>query len=148
MNQKIIPIRVSNGIINSLAAGVVPRVGLEYMAVGRKNEIYAMTNIPSIGNMVSRQDTYYCFPSTTEAGLNSRIRQKSVCLHLPSPGFLPITNMLIIPVPVSYGSYIGFIWKILRHYSLMKFFIVNHICQSHILKKSAVNLKSCFTKRK
>ncbi|MDR1566058.1 MAG: ATP-binding protein [Treponema sp.] len=34
-----IPKRISAGIINSLQAGVVPRVGLEYVAVGRKREI-------------------------------------------------------------------------------------------------------------
>jgi len=34
-----IPKRVSTAIINSLTAGVVPRIGLEYIAVGRKNEI-------------------------------------------------------------------------------------------------------------
>ncbi len=45
MDNKKIPVRVSAGIINSLAAGVVPRVGLEYMAVGRKDEIFALTDI-------------------------------------------------------------------------------------------------------
>jgi hypothetical protein len=34
-----IPKRIGAGIINSLQAGVVPRVGLEYVAVGRKREI-------------------------------------------------------------------------------------------------------------
>ncbi|MDR1108749.1 MAG: ATP-binding protein [Spirochaetaceae bacterium] len=34
-----IPKRISMAIINSLSAGVVPRVGLEYVAVGRKREI-------------------------------------------------------------------------------------------------------------
>jgi hypothetical protein len=34
-----IPKRLSAAIINSLQAGVVPRVGLEYIAVGRKREI-------------------------------------------------------------------------------------------------------------
>jgi hypothetical protein len=34
-----IPKRISTAIINSLSAGVVPRVGLEYIAVGRKREI-------------------------------------------------------------------------------------------------------------
>ncbi|MDR3343801.1 MAG: ATP-binding protein, partial [Treponema sp.] len=31
--------RISSAIINSFAAGVVPRIGLEYVAVGRKREI-------------------------------------------------------------------------------------------------------------
>ena len=34
-----IPKRLSGAILNSLQAGVVPRVGLEYVAVGRKREI-------------------------------------------------------------------------------------------------------------
>lgn len=41
--QKVkIPRRVSTAILNSLGSGVVPRVGLEYIAVGRKNEINAI----------------------------------------------------------------------------------------------------------
>jgi hypothetical protein len=35
----VIPKRISAAIINSFAAGVVPRIGLEYVAVGRKREI-------------------------------------------------------------------------------------------------------------
>ena len=34
-----IPKRLSTAILNSLSAGVVPRVGLEYIAVGRRQEI-------------------------------------------------------------------------------------------------------------
>jgi hypothetical protein len=34
-----IPKRISQAILNSLSAGVVPRIGLEYLAVGRKREI-------------------------------------------------------------------------------------------------------------
>jgi hypothetical protein len=34
-----IPKRISQAILNSLSAGVVPRIGLEYIAVGRKREI-------------------------------------------------------------------------------------------------------------
>lgn len=34
-----IPRRISQAVLNSLSAGVVPRVGLEYIAVGRKREI-------------------------------------------------------------------------------------------------------------
>lgn len=37
-----IPKRVTSAIINSLTAGVVPRIGLEYVAVGRKQEIEAI----------------------------------------------------------------------------------------------------------
>jgi hypothetical protein len=40
MNQSpSIPKRISTAILQSLGAGVVPRVGLEYIAVGRKDEI-------------------------------------------------------------------------------------------------------------
>jgi hypothetical protein len=38
----IIPKRISGAILNSLSAGVVPRIGLEYVAVGRKREIEAI----------------------------------------------------------------------------------------------------------
>jgi hypothetical protein len=38
VNEKI-PKRISAAILNSMTAGVVPRVGLEYIAVGRKQEI-------------------------------------------------------------------------------------------------------------
>ena len=43
-NRKIqeIPKRISGAILNSLAAGVVPRTGLEYIAIGRTHEIAAM----------------------------------------------------------------------------------------------------------
>lgn len=37
-----IPKRVSTALLNSLGAGVVPRVGLEYIAVGRREEIEAL----------------------------------------------------------------------------------------------------------
>lgn len=37
-----IPKRVSHALINSLGAGVVPRIGLEYVAVGREKEIAAL----------------------------------------------------------------------------------------------------------
>lgn len=39
MNTLKIPKRVSTALLNSLSAGVTPRIGLEYMAVGRKREI-------------------------------------------------------------------------------------------------------------
>lgn len=37
-----VPKRVSTALLNSLSAGVVPRVGLEHVAVGRKQEIEAL----------------------------------------------------------------------------------------------------------
>ncbi|MEK3732610.1 ATP-binding protein [Paenibacillus sp. FSL M8-0334] len=39
MNELKIPKRLTTAIVNSLTAGVVPRVGLEYIAVGRKPEV-------------------------------------------------------------------------------------------------------------
>lgn len=42
MNHPKIPRRLSTAVINSLSAGVVPRVGLEYINVGRKDEIEAL----------------------------------------------------------------------------------------------------------
>lgn len=38
----MIPRRISTALLNSLGAGVVPRVGLEYIAVGRKDETVAL----------------------------------------------------------------------------------------------------------
>lgn len=40
-NQKV-PKRISQTVLNSLKGGVVPRIGLPYIAVGRKNEIQAL----------------------------------------------------------------------------------------------------------
>ena len=37
-----IPKRIAQALINSLKGGVVPRVGLQYVAVGRKEEIDAL----------------------------------------------------------------------------------------------------------
>lgn len=42
MDEKKIPKRIENSIINALQGGVVPRVGLGYIAVGRELEIEAM----------------------------------------------------------------------------------------------------------
>lgn len=44
MNQdkKKVPKRISQTILNSLKGGVVPRIGLPYITVGRKNEIEAL----------------------------------------------------------------------------------------------------------
>lgn len=42
MNQVKIPKRISTALIHSLSAGVVPRIGLEHIAVGRKEEIEAL----------------------------------------------------------------------------------------------------------
>ena len=40
--SKLLPKRLSTALLNSLAAGVVPRSGLEYIAVGRKEEVSAL----------------------------------------------------------------------------------------------------------
>ena len=45
-----VPKRISQAILNSLSAGVVPRIGLEYIAVGRKREIEtALEDFENIG---------------------------------------------------------------------------------------------------
>lgn len=50
MTQPNIPRRLSGAILNSLTGGVVPRVGLEYITVGRKKEIAALLqDIETIG---------------------------------------------------------------------------------------------------
>ena len=40
--NKKVPKRISQTVLNSLKGGVVPRIGLPYIAVGRKNEIEAL----------------------------------------------------------------------------------------------------------
>lgn len=40
--NKKVPRRISQTVLNSLKGGVVPRIGLPYIAVGRKNEIQAL----------------------------------------------------------------------------------------------------------
>ncbi|MDR1733721.1 MAG: ATP-binding protein [Oscillospiraceae bacterium] len=42
MQQRQAPKRVATAVLNSLKGGVVPRVGLEWVTVGRKDEIYAL----------------------------------------------------------------------------------------------------------
>ena len=41
---KMIPKKIATTIMNALKGGVVPRVGLEYIAVGRTDEINALLN--------------------------------------------------------------------------------------------------------
>lgn len=57
MSQKI-PKRITTAIFQSLSAGVVPRVGLEYIAVGRKSEIetllYDLDNVVAEGGATFR----------------------------------------------------------------------------------------------
>ncbi|MCL2398979.1 MAG: ATP-binding protein [Defluviitaleaceae bacterium] len=48
MMEKKAPKRIATAILNSLKGGVVPRVGLEYIAVGRKSEIDALLHDVSI----------------------------------------------------------------------------------------------------
>lgn len=42
-NRKV-PKRIANTVIQSLKGGVVPRIGLPYITVGRKNEIDVLLN--------------------------------------------------------------------------------------------------------
>lgn len=41
MNNQV-PLRIANVLINALKGGVVPRIGLEYITVGRAQEINAL----------------------------------------------------------------------------------------------------------
>jgi hypothetical protein len=51
MTPRRIPKRISTAIVNSLGAGVVPRIGLEYINVGRKDEIEAlMQDLENVGD--------------------------------------------------------------------------------------------------
>ncbi len=55
MNELKIPKRLTTALVNSMTAGVVPRVGLEYIAVGRKPEVESilrdMDNIAEGGRL-------------------------------------------------------------------------------------------------
>lgn len=42
MTELKIPKRLTTALVNSLTAGVVPRIGLEQIAVGRKPEVEAI----------------------------------------------------------------------------------------------------------
>jgi hypothetical protein len=42
MNDRKMPRRIAQTVLNSLKGGVVPRIGLPYITVGRKNEIQAL----------------------------------------------------------------------------------------------------------
>ena len=44
MSDVKIPKRITTALLNSLGSGVTPRIGLEYIAVGRKNEIETLLN--------------------------------------------------------------------------------------------------------
>lgn len=44
MTEKKMNRRESAALINSLTAGVVPRIGLRHIAVGRQNEVNAFLN--------------------------------------------------------------------------------------------------------
>ena len=55
MNEdKKVPKRIAQTLINSLKGGVVPRTGLPYITVGRKNEIEAL-----LVNTVAERVFYY-----------------------------------------------------------------------------------------
>ena len=41
-NPQKVPKRIAQTVLNSLKGGVVPRIGLPYITVGRKNEIEAL----------------------------------------------------------------------------------------------------------
>ncbi len=45
MSQTIIPRRIAQAVINSLKGGVVPRIGLPHIAVGRRQEIEAVLHV-------------------------------------------------------------------------------------------------------
>ena len=54
--QKVIPKRISAALLNSLQAGVVPKSGLEYIAIGRKDEISAI-----LGDFSDLEEGASCF---------------------------------------------------------------------------------------
>ena len=58
MGDRKVPRRIAQTVLNSLKGGVVPRTGLPYITVGRKNEIEALlrdaTNLPWCAEMVQK----------------------------------------------------------------------------------------------
>jgi len=56
MNTVRIPKRISTAILNSLSSGVVPRIGLEYFAVGRKKETALL--LSDLENIASGGSTF------------------------------------------------------------------------------------------
>ena len=61
MSKKRIPQRVSATILKSLSAGVVPRIGLEHIAVGRKEEIESL--LEDLGNIFQWDHPLRVYPS-------------------------------------------------------------------------------------
>ena len=65
-----IPKRIASAVINSLKGGVVPRIGLPYIAVGRDTEINALlhdVDIISEGGasfrfIVGKYGAFFCRP--------------------------------------------------------------------------------------
>ena len=55
MNQRI-PKRVLSGLLSSISAGVVPRMGAPYIAIGRNEEIEALLRKTKEGDTQAREE--------------------------------------------------------------------------------------------
>jgi hypothetical protein len=60
-----IPKRITTALMNSLGSGVTPRIGLEYIAVGRKNEIETLLN--DLSNIKEGGSVFRLIVADTEA---------------------------------------------------------------------------------
>ena len=55
--KRRVPKRIAQTVLNSLKGGVVPRIGLPYITVGRKEEIEALLHdVDIIGSLSNRVD--------------------------------------------------------------------------------------------
>jgi len=63
-NEVKVPKRILNTLLASLTAGVVPRSGAPYIAIGRKEEIGIGTNKPSVKSIASYKLNKKAFSAT------------------------------------------------------------------------------------
>ena len=70
MNEdKKVPKRIAQTLINSLKGGVVPRTGLPYITVGRKNEIEALLHDVDIVAGVPDSGIAHAIGYSNESGI-------------------------------------------------------------------------------
>ena len=104
-NERKVPRRIAQTILNSLKGGVVPRIGLPYIAVGRKNEIEALlhdvdiiaeggdtdTNGAVAGALMGARMGYRALPETWVTGLmNKELLEERIERLIRHPNVLNI----------------------------------------------------------
>ena len=88
---KQVPTRIANVLMNALKGGVVPRTGLEYITVGRTQEIAAILH--DCGKFInmsdSAQNSYNIIMSTEIVGLSHVERQEVANIVRYNTKYLP-----------------------------------------------------------